>query len=208
MADPFNLDLTAAQINTALNNSWDVDNQPISDSGKLVNSKNIHEFVTGLVGDEATARENADDALSGRVDTLEGSSPVWARFTKASQSMSIYSTDVFQGYTEEDPSSIASESSGVITVTGSGVYQVMFSLNFQVTNENASSDFALQFRVNSARVGGYNLSNAAFVNYAASPSYTGLVVSSDSFTVDMRVTINNVGYTVASDLSISVLKLS
>lgn len=49
MPSPYELDLTAAQINTALNNAWDVDISPVLGSGRLVNSDSIYQFVTGLV---------------------------------------------------------------------------------------------------------------------------------------------------------------
>lgn len=49
MPSPYQLDLTAAQINTALNNAHDSGNPPASGSGKLVNSDQIHEFVTNQV---------------------------------------------------------------------------------------------------------------------------------------------------------------
>lgn len=49
MPSPYELDLTAAQINTALNNAHDSGNPPESGSGKLVNSDQIHSFVTNQV---------------------------------------------------------------------------------------------------------------------------------------------------------------
>lgn len=205
MADPYNLDLTAAQINTALNNAHDSDKAPASGHANLVNSNKIHEFVTSQVGNEASAREAADTALESRIDDLEAV-PVWARFTRSFQNIV---TGVFSGYTEEDTSNIASASSGVITITGAGVYQVMFSLNFQVNHSvNASRSFDLQFRVNSESVGGYLVNSVSFGAYAASPSYAGVVVSSGSFTLDSRVVVNNMGTASVSDISITVLKIS
>lgn len=49
MPTPYELDLTAAQIKTALNNAFDSGNPPTSGSGKLVNSDQIYSFVTTYV---------------------------------------------------------------------------------------------------------------------------------------------------------------
>jgi hypothetical protein len=48
MASPYNLDLTASQVNEAVNNAYDSDAQPSSGSLKLVKSGSIFTWAIGL----------------------------------------------------------------------------------------------------------------------------------------------------------------
>lgn len=59
MPSPYELDLTAAQINTALNNAHDSGNPPASGSGKLVNSGEIYDWVVGRTLEKVSAPASA-----------------------------------------------------------------------------------------------------------------------------------------------------
>ena len=161
MADPYNLDLTAAQINTALNNAWDSDNAPSSGGANLVNSNKIHQFVTGLVGAETTAREAADTALSDRVDTLEG-----LPFLGEGQSAIVYkesggvsgdlkhSTGVLDFMDSQDIGLVKDSSLGSITESGSvftipaGTWYLEYSFSVSGININGTTTL----RVNSSAI--------------------------------------------------------
>jgi hypothetical protein len=133
MPTPSQLDLTAAQINTALNNAWDSDQQPALGQANLCNGDKIATAIATSVG--AVSSDVA--TLAGRVTTLETTLEPYATFTKLSYSIGSGSQTI-SGYTEVDADNIASELSGVITLTA-GVYQVSFVGVFTSTHNDDST---------------------------------------------------------------------
>lgn len=180
MSNPYKLDLTAAQINVALNNAHDSGNAPTSGSGKLVNSNKIYEFVTDLVGDETDAREAADNDLDGRVSVLE-SVPAYGTYSEAfvyaasPQSDWRSSTGVLDfiradrgdtnGYTVLDSSLSVPVSNGVLTISpGTWFVEYSFRVNYSSSTGNPAQVSSI--RVNDVAVRTQSNSVNAFTTYS------------------------------------------
>ena len=140
-------------------------------------------------------------SIKAYVDNSVPSSPSVASFTKASGTLSA--TGLITGYSESDPDGIASESSGTITVTGAGTYLINFG---GVYYETGSGSMALQYRVD----GGAVMTNPAIPsNPRLVVSYSvPKVISSGTFTVDIRAVESGVGNLIFTDVRIDIIKIA
>lgn len=200
MPDPYTLNLTAAQIDAALQAANDSDQAPAASSTNLVNSGRIYTAIQA----ETTARTAADAALDGRVTAVEAP-PVFAKFSK--DDFSFSSNLTISGYTEVDPDGIASESSGVITVTGTGVYMVVYSLSGLATGSSPPDYFSVTPKINGAGVafGYYGAGNSGF--NPDSFSHTEFVSSAGSFTASLLLTEFGTASGSSTYARISIIKL-
>lgn len=105
MPDPYQLDLTSAQINQAVNAAYDSDRQPAAGQVTLCNGDKIAASIAASVGSsvgaEASTRAAADTALDGRVTALEGVTHI-GEYTEA----------LVYGATDGEPRS--AESTGIL----------------------------------------------------------------------------------------------
>jgi len=196
MADPYNLSLTAAQIDTALLAASDSDKPPSSGATNLVNSNRIYQAIQA----ESSARTSADSALDARVSALESLNEP-AFFSKTSGSASA--TGLISGYTETDTSGIASESSGTITVTGSGLYLIGFYGVYSESDLDNSDYFNINYRINSSTIVTRIINEVNRDLFFFSYPYS----SAGSFTLDIqtqRVSSTTLTYT---DILISIAQI-
>ena len=204
MPTPSQLDLTAAQINTALNNAWDSDQQPALGQANLCNGDKIAAAISSAVGavsSDVATLDGQVTALGGRVTALEGNGLV-ATFTKASGSVNS-TTVLITTYTETDADGIASESAGTITVTGSGVYLLFFNGKY-TKDPDGGYYFDIQYRVNGSVV----FSTVSLPQAATYLTHSFPVTSTGSFTVDIRVVKYSTLHLTYSNVSISIVKLA
>jgi len=147
MPDPYQLDLTAAQINEAVNNAFDSDRLPAANQTTLCNGDKIAASIDSKVGALATQVT----ALAARVTDLEGGEISISTATFTKDSITATSDTLVSGYTktETGEAGIASESSGTITLSGSGgVFLVLFSGSWFEKNNVTNHYFVVNHRVN------------------------------------------------------------
>ena len=206
MPDPYQLDLTAAQVNTAVNAAYDSDRQPAAGQTTLCNGDKIAAAIAGAVGVETSAREAADTALDGRVTALEGDLPTFAKFAKSNFSITL--TSLISGYTEVDADNIAAESSGVITVTGSGIYMVSYTISGISNSFSSTAYFTVHPRIDGSSVFVGYLGTGANGVYPTSFSHTEVVTSVGSFTASLYLVESGTASLISSFAQISITKLS
>lgn len=153
-----------------------------------------------MSSDSATALAT-QQSIKAYVDNSVPSSPSIASFTKASGTLSA--TGLITGYSESDPDGIASESSGTITVTGAGTYLINFG---GVHYETGSGSMTLQYRVDGGAVmtsGAIPSTPQLIVSYSVPK-----VISSGTFTVDIRGVESGVGNLLFTDVRIDIIKIA
>jgi hypothetical protein len=200
MTAPYNLSLTAAQIDAALLAASDSDQAPASGDTNLVNSKRIYDFVTGQVGSEATIRAAADTALDARVSALEDGGSI-ARFTKDGN---VNGSGNLSSYTETDPDGIASESSGEITLAA-GTYIVSINGNYTQSSASSTNNYSITYTIGS-ELPSVRTSENALESLSHSASQ---VVVSDGSAIVKIYALRNAGlnYQLTYDVDIQIYKL-
>jgi hypothetical protein len=179
--------INSGQVFTAVNN-LDVNN--IAATTLVTESEGI-----GSNDNDTTIPTSA--AVKDYVDT-NVTVPV-ASFTKASGTLGA--TGLITSYTEVDTTGFAAESSGTITVTGAGTYLVNFGGIF---SEGGSGSFDLQYRVDGASV-----MNRTSTGDQETISYSlPKVISSGTFTIDIRGAESGVSTLTFSDVRVDIIKLA
>ena len=143
MPDPYQLDLTAAQVNTAVNAAYDSDRQPASGQTTLCNGDKIAAAIAASVGtvvsDVAT--------LDGRVTALE-TTPALAKAWFIGKSSSTSSNITVSGYSgggTTDAGVISIDTStGVMTVNTAGTYRISADGSFMCDTGDSSSGYVIR----------------------------------------------------------------
>tara|TARA_Y100000004_G_C8933776_1_gene421211 strand:+ start:511 stop:1161 length:651 start_codon:yes stop_codon:yes gene_type:complete len=136
----YNLNLTGAQIDSALNKVHNADTSPVNGSTNMVTSDGVHDAVNNIQFANLNSNLVSTDLSSGNNNTtipttqavanlLGGSGVSLARYT-CSFSANQTNPFVFPFVEDYDPDGIGSASGGVITVVP-GNYFVHFSGSFQ-----------------------------------------------------------------------------
>jgi len=207
------LNFSGAEINSLLS-KVDTPTAPASGNTNMINSGQVFTAVnnldvnniaaTTLVTESEGIGSNDNDttiptsaAVKDYVDT-NVTVPV-ASFTKASGTLTA--TGLITSYTEVDTTGFAAESSGTITVTGAGTYLVNFGGIF---SEGGSGSFDLQYRVDGASV-----MNRTSTGDQETISYSlPKVISSGTFTIDIRGAESGVSTLTFSDVRVDIIKLA
>jgi hypothetical protein len=215
MAD-YPLSITGAEIDSALGKVHSADTTPTNGSTDMVTSGGVYTAINnlslanlagsalvteseGIAGNDNDTTIPTSAAVKDYVDTSTPTVSV-ASFTKASGSKG--STGLITGYSESDADGIASESSGTITITGAGTYLVNFG---GVFSEGGSGSFDVQYRVN----GGSVMNRTDGIGTQETISYSvPKVISSGSFTVDIRCVEAGVSTLTFSNVRVDIIKLS
>jgi hypothetical protein len=156
--------------------------------------------TTQSVGDNST--RIATTAYADAAGAIAGSKAV---FTKSNQGFG--NTGLVTSYSESDPDGIASESSGTITVTGSGIFIVSFFSEFSL---DSSEDWTLNMRI------GESSTSTVFTNFKEFSgsgrtvvSGTTFFTSTGSFKLDIQAFENQTGGTCdIYNARIEILKLT
>ena len=220
MAVSFQLDLTASQVNQAINAAHDSDQAPASGDTNLVNSDKIAAAIAASVGtvvsDVAT--------LDGRVTTLEGASISSAAYVFAD---GTYTTTgvlgASSGWSTLKSSSFCALSSGVVTISSSGVYVVMVSGTFTETDNSINDTYSISINIagevpqNSLNADGSTTwYGAVSINSGSTSGQPSSVridtqktfLAAGGETVSITANRTNSGDLVTEDVTVTLLKLS
>lgn len=187
MPDPYNLSLTASQIDDALLAASDSDKAPNSGATNLVNSNKIYHFVTGQVGPEASTRAAADTALDGRVTALEKEVLV----STIADGVTGNSNYTFSGFSIPTGVNVtvSEPSTGIFRVSGSGIYRITWMACFYDTDRSGDR-YQLYVDVNSVRVMDKDMNNIGSSSAKKGPiSYSTLVDLSATSEVDIKISL-------------------
>jgi hypothetical protein len=175
MPDPFPLDLTAAQINTAVNAAYDSDRQPAAGQTTLCNGDKIAAAISSAVGavvSDVSTLNGQVTALDGRVTALEASpSLAKAWFVgKTSSTQSTITVSSYSGGGTTDAGVISvNTTTGVMTVNTAGTYKISVNGSFSCTTTDSSSGYFIQLIGTSYSVG----IGPSYGGYSSETTYTG-----------------------------------
>jgi hypothetical protein len=203
MADPYNLSLTASQIDTALLAASDSDKAPASGATNLVNSNRIYQAIQA----EASARTSADSALDSRVTALEAA--------KASNQYIVYSLpdqtfsstkNPLTGWTEvQDPDGRCSESSGIFTLSA-GTYLITFSARMRDT-DTGSDQFDIFLESGGPPWNILDSADLQNVDHPITMSAAFAADGVDTFKINLREAVPNTTL-VSSNIRIIIIPLT
>lgn len=140
MPSPYQIDLTASQINTALNNAWDSDQQPALGQSNLCNSDKIAAAIVGAVEAEASIRAAADTAVISQIlSEVYVGAVGWLSFTDtvATTQYLAASASQFSYNTTIDTNTC------IITVGVSGLYEVIINSGSATSSSNGGATLEL-----------------------------------------------------------------
>lgn len=171
MPSPYNLDLTASQVNTALNAAFDSDRQPALGQTTLCNGNKIAAAIAASVGAESSTRADADTALDASISSLSMKSSIGvSRISEASTTSSNY--EGISGFSSTFEIGDISATSTAISVDTAGFYRVEITADLK--RNNFPSYYLGVFGVellNTASANVYATESASVMKYLSAGSY-------------------------------------
>lgn len=211
----YNLNLTGAQIDAALNKVHNADTSPVNGSTNMVTSDGVHDAVNDIQFANLNSNLVSTDLSSGNNNTtipttqavanlLGGSSIKLARYscTISNQTGNLF---VFPFVEDYDPDGIGSVSSGVITLVP-GNYFIHFTSSIQAPSR------VISVEKNNGTYFGYHDTGVGYVNSTTSERHQmccGSVVSeSNSFTIRAIAYYGTSAYLNAGQTYFNIVKFS
>jgi len=211
----FNLTNTASQVDTAIQAVVGADTTPTNGSANMVTSDGVFDYVGTQLGDLAgktVTVESVGIAATDNDTSIPTSAAVNAAVTAAGVKVASYTVasgtlfvDGSIPVTEAlDPSNIGSVSGGVVTL-GAGTYLVTYSGEF-LEEDNTSGDYYdVKFRHNGSALTNQRINELG--SFYRLLSYTTIVTSASSQTVDIYADENPSTALGYQNVSISILKI-
>jgi len=211
----FNLTNTASQVDTAIQAVVGADTTPTNGSANMVTSDGVFDYVGTQLGDLAgktVTVESTGIAATDNDTSIPTSAAVNAAVTAAGVKVASYtaasgstSGDTAIPVTEAlDPSNIGSVSGGVVTL-GAGTYLVTYSGGFREDDNDNNDYYDVSFRHNASNFFTERLNETG--NFYRLLSYTTIVTSASSQTVDIYADRTSGTTLHYQNVSISILKI-